>query len=116
MKKILSILIVIIFSSNYKIFAENESSPYSISDNYWIFQERVENVCNEYKKTKTLLKIEDNYNKIDWGFIFENMKKEYKTNMNNLYKCALINSQKKALELIKKDLINKNPELLDKVW
>ncbi|MBT3726947.1 hypothetical protein HOG21_04605 [bacterium] len=35
--------------------------------------------------------------------------------MNNIYKCALLSIQEKSLELIKKDLINKNKNLANKV-
>jgi len=120
MKNIFSTFIILIFFLNSSTFYvnanEDNSSPYSLQSGYKLFNERITNVCNQYKPEKELLTIKDEYEEINWNYSFETLKKRYKKNMNNVYKCALIITQKNSLTLIKKDLINKNPLLLDRVW
>ena len=49
------------------------------------------------------------------NYSLPNFKYIHKTNMNNIYKCAILEVQQKSLLLIKKDLINKNPSASKKI-
>lgn len=120
MKKIFltfSILIIILsIFSNVSFAEDKKSSPYSLKTGYSLYKERVKNICDPYKPKKEVLKIEDDYEEVDWNYDFESIKEEHRTNMNNIYKCWLLSIQKKSLLLIKDDLIKKNPSLLEKIW
>lgn len=96
--------------------AKDESTPYSTNQWFDLYKERVKNICEEYKTKKELINIEDKYTEIDWNYSLDSVVKDYKTDMNNIYKCALITIQKKSLLLIKDDLAKKNPIILEKVW
>lgn len=116
-------LISIILASYFIVNAENKSS-FSAKLNYELYEERVKNICNKYlyknnnekwEKINLLInfKNDDNYLEIPEGIIydFDDVKEKHRINMNNIYKCALLNIQNKSLTLIKNDLINKNPTL-----
>lgn len=116
MKKILTILLLINYiffvNINQTFPSENKDTPYTLKQGYDIYKERVSNICDEYKTTKEVIKIEDKFKKIDWSFDLDSIKNTYKENMNDIYKCALLNVQKKSLKIIKNDLTKKNPVLL----
>lgn len=93
--------------------AEDTCSSYSDNSDFWLYQERVKCICETYKPEKEIKPIEDKFTEIDSSYYLPSIKSTYKTNMNDIYKCAIVSSQIKSLQLIKQDLINKNPDLLD---
>ena len=117
MKTLLSFTILIIILFSYNITNAAEWSSYSLEANYKLYQERVKNICEQYKPEKFLINIEDNYLIIEDNNIYSlaNIKNTHRTNMNNIYKCSLLKIQKKSLLLIKIDLIKKNAELSKKL-
>lgn len=115
--QLVTILTIILISFWDKLYAaEGESTPYSLKTDYELYKERVKNICDQYKTKKELLKIEDTFDEIDWWYSLDKIKNEHITNMNNIYKCALLWVQKKSLLLIKNDLTKKNPVLLENIW
>lgn len=120
MKKIFqvsAILIIIFINFWNKIYAtDTKSSPYSLKSGYSLYKERVKNICEQYKTKKELLKIDDSFDEITESYDLDEIKNKHITNMNNIYKCALLWVQKKSLLLIKDDLIKKNPILLEDIW
>ncbi len=120
MKKIFSIIsILIILFINFwnKSYAVNDkSSPYSLKADFWLYKERVKNICDQYKTKKELLKIEDTYEEFSESYDLDEIIEKHVTDMNDIYKCALIWVQKKSLLLIKNDLTKKNPVLLETIW
>lgn len=119
MKKIFSIfiLIAIIYSSTIiKVSATGEDcSAFTSKILYPLFRERVKCLCDWYKPENELKVIEDEYEAVESIYVLADLKLKYKTDMNDLYKCALLSSQKKALLLIKDDLIKVNADLLDRL-
>jgi hypothetical protein len=92
-----------------------------------MYECRVKNICENYKTNKVVYNTEsfkkaEKYNAdssvIDDVLFVSNrnelpLKKAvavYKENMNNIYKCAIINTQLNSMNLMKKTLLN-----LDKV-
>ncbi len=112
---IISLIIILHLFSNISLAQGPKTSPYSLKADYLLYKERVQNICNPYKTKKEALKIEDNYEEINGSYDFDSIKNTHRTNMNNIYKCALLSTQKKSLILIKEDLIKKNPNLSEKV-
>ena len=116
MKKIISILLVIIFlSTNIKVFAEN-------SDIYSEYINNVKTNCQKYKPKEYIYKYSDfpdfinKYPKVEnlknnWFTTLKNIENSYKQIQNNIYKCWLIDTQIKNIELSLKYLKN-----LDKTW
>lgn len=118
-KKYISIFIILsLFLWVFIVYAndENESS-YSLKQEYQLYKERVKNICDPYKAKKPLIHLKNDYSELTENdeFDFDQIKKDHRSNMNNIYKCALLNVQKKSLLLIKKDLVKKNPTLAKKV-
>jgi hypothetical protein len=131
MKKIS--IIIILFSILFSFFVltnanSEEKSSYSTNIEYELYKERVSTICDnkKYKTKKTLVNIEDNYYEIvnEWEtntsqntrnyYNFEEIKNIHRENMNSIYKCSLLNVQKKALWLIKNDL-ESHPAILQKI-
>ena len=123
-KTILIISLLNMFS--YKVNSEDINSSFSLKWSYELYKERVKNICNEYKPKKLIIAIEENYPRIlnEWEEESENTVKSYdlddikdthRDNMNNIYKCALLNVQRNSYLVIKKDLIKKNPDLAKKL-
>ena len=118
MKKILSILILItiLFSNSYlSVNAEDWCAAFTNKKYYSLFRERVKCICNQYKPQKELKYIEDEYEEVENEYVLSELKLKHKTDMNDIYKCALLSSQKKALLLIRNDLIKFNADLYDKM-
>ena len=115
MKNILSIIILItvVIFSNINFTNAAEWSSYSLEEYFVLNQERVKNICEQYKPDKFLISIEENYLQISDTntYSFNEIKKTHRTNMNDIYKCGLLKTQKKSLLLIKADLIKKNKAL-----
>lgn len=128
-KKLLITLSASFILANFFVLVnanQNDTSSYSAKVKYDLYEERVRNICDKYQyeknnknnnKIKFLININDNYKKIKEGYPYSLpiIKNTHKNNMNNIYKCALLNVQKKSLLLIKNDLINKNANLWKKV-
>ena len=117
MKKKISFLIIVILLLSYQITNAADWSSYSFKADYKLYQERVKNICEQYKPEKFLINIDENYLIIENGNIYSlpSIKNTHRTNMNNIYKCSLLKIQKKSLLLIKIDLIKKNKELISKL-
>lgn len=88
---------------------------------YKLYEERLKSICEPYKPEKTIfntstegyVNIEKDKDKVYviWMDYFTNAKKIYKDNMNNIYKCMILNSQIKSMKLVTDDLIKNSPEL-----
>jgi hypothetical protein len=112
---IIFILLVYVDTSVYSADLD-ECSTFSSKDNYLLYQQRVKCICDKYKSPINVLNIKNNYLKIEKdSYSLANIKKIHRDNMNNIYKCALLITQKKSLLLIKNDLIKKSPILLKKI-
>lgn len=120
LKKILwlIILVIIVFSNTFlKANAENnECFSYSNKEDFPLYKERVRCICEKYKPDRELKVIPDKYEKINSSYYLPSIKYIYKTNMNDIYKCAILAIQKKSLGLIEAELIKKNASLSDSIW
>lgn len=100
MKKILIIFISILFIIN-TTYAENDS----FFDQY---EKNVEKVCNEYKENKVVYNVssykEIKPDKTSFKNPIDFTIEKYKTDMNNIYNCAIIISQNNSLNLIQNKL------------
>ena len=77
---------------------------------YGLYECRVENICSEYKSEKPTYRVEDYLpademiniveDPVQQAPEFYNAKWLYRENMWNIYKCAMIQSQKNALEFL----------------
>lgn len=122
MKKIFTYIIILaiiypIFHNITDAKERDESSSYSLESWYKLYQSRNKAICEEYKyinkdkadwKIKFVIKIPDNYlelNKTN-NYFLADIKNTHRNNMNNIYKCAILSTQKKSLNLIKKDFNN----------
>jgi len=81
---------------------------------YKLYEKRVKNVCEPYKPDKVFFR-SVNYQEIDKWDWFEKAKKLYKENMNNIYKCAIIQSQIDGLERVRNILIKNNIALQKRI-
>ena len=126
MKKILFLSFINILFFINTGFAENESCE--IESGFTLYECRVENICANYESENNVYKTE-NYEDADSyktstddiqsaegniktaSDVFKKVKKIYRENMANIYRCAMINAQKKSLQRIKEDLIP-----LEKTW
>jgi len=118
MKKILYIFLNLVFILGiywYNAFAEEwKSSPYSLNSWYKLYDERVKNICEQYKEKKQIVKLEENYLELEkWWYSLDSIKETHRENMNSIYKCWILTVQKKSLLLIKEELIKKNPNLIE---
>jgi len=131
----LIILEIILLNSFFlfpKVNAEDDCWNYSNLSDYELYKKRVKCICKEYKFNPTVVNLKDNYKKIiskkelnnqiydiysqdTTEYSFKKIKKLHQTNMNSIYKCWLLNIQKKSLLLIKNDLIKHAPNLAKKV-
>lgn len=119
------IIISLIIPIKYFLFADD-----SINKNWYeLYKQRVTDICDwynpekkifitkDYKKAYTKVeedeKIKMGENEIEWHKAFETAKNTYEENMNNIYKCAILNSQFSSLNLIKNDILtlSKNDKL-----
>lgn len=121
MKKYLLIIIIstiVISVFSYNMFAADEETAYSTKLGFDLYQDRIKAICDEYIPEKKITNIEDTYEEIpeETSFSLNDIKEIYKKNMNDIYKCSLISMQRRAILLIKEDLITKNPDLMDTIW
>lgn len=124
-KKIIFIFFLILIFTYQRSFAVDECETKKW---YELYECRSTNICEPYKTNKVVYNTKkfkeaweyENDNSSIWDFliIWESDKKvikkaiwNYKENMNNIYKCALINTQINSINLVKEELLN-----LDKVW
>jgi len=109
-----------------KVNAEDNCSTYTLLDNYELYKKRVNCICKEYDSNTTIVNLKDNYPKIiskeetvhdknTTKYSFKKIKELHQKNMNSIYKCWLLSTQKKSLLLIKNELIKQNPTLAKKV-
>ncbi len=104
----MKIFISLILSSiiiTWLVYAEDNTSTYSSKDWYELYKQRVQNICNDYEYNPKIAKIKDNYPEIASKYSFEKVKNTHRNNMNTIYKCGLLSTQKKSLLLIKNDLL-----------
>ena len=116
MKKIykyslLSLLILWIIFWSFKIFAAEDDNSW-----YQLYLSRNAELCTEYKPSHPIYTSENNYIDIssitdsDGNSIWESYaingndlevaQQQYKTTMNNIYKCALLSAQERSLNSI----------------
>lgn len=117
------VLFVFIFSIKHIIFA-NE-----LLEKKWyaLYEQRVLDICWIYKNedTKAIITTE-NYKRLEddesttnwetinnWDDVFDEAKETYEDNMNNIYKCALYETQISVLTFIQDTILknSNNPEL-----
>ena len=129
MKKILAfIILTITLFSNYIITNaeedEENKSSFTFESDYKLYEERVANICSPYEyiewtkdKIKFITTIKDEYPEItnENTYFLPEIKNTHRNNMNNIYKCALLLVQKKALLLINNDLTKENASLAKKI-
>lgn len=114
---IITLTIIILANWFYITNAEEDNCfSYSNQTDFWLYKERVRCICKRYEPEKAIKIIEDKYVEIENNYYLPSIKSTYKTIMNDIYKCAILWIQKKSLLLIKEELINKNPYLLDNLW
>lgn len=120
MKKIIILLLILSFTSTqeYSFWAE-ESSACEEKKWYARYTCRVKQICTKYDTKKPVWR-GDNYEDAStyndgsrWLELvaFDRVKSIYRTNIGNIYKCALINSQKNVLKNFKEKLVK-----LDTTW
>lgn len=104
---ILPLLIISSFLSTNLVNAEDKCSSYTNKDGFELYKQRTNCYCNKYKYNPTIVNLDDNYPEIDskTKYSFKDIKAIHIENMNDIYKCWLITTQKKALLLIKNQLI-----------
>lgn len=83
--------------------------------NEWmsLYSCRVKNICNSYKDWVSFLYDIENYENADdyktnnqlWYISLESAKDIYQKNISSIYKCAIINVQKKSLTKLKEEFI-----------
>ncbi len=122
------ILITLLLSNYNNVYTQEneEKTPYSLESWYKLYQSRVQSICEEYKyykkdkknwKINFVIKIPDNYLELnnENKYFLADIKNTHRTNMNNIYKCGLLSTQKKSLILIKNDLIKNTPSIAKKL-
>lgn len=131
MKKIFFLFLIISFFFIKISFAENQICETETA--FALYECRVENICETYKTKNNVYKTEDYEKPDDYktgsdissaegnirtaSDIFQKVKKIYRENMSNIYRCAMINAQKKSLVRVKEKLISleKTGELDDSI-
>lgn len=115
MKKYFTIITLLIFLlSSKSIFAEWEEN---CETKKWfeLYNCRVPKLCSDYKSEKPVIKTTEYYEASEKYWIDE-AKGTFRTNMNNIYSCWMLKSQKKSYETIKKLVRNeKSWKLANKV-
>lgn len=118
MKKFYVIFFLILLINISNVSAENNCE---VKEWFELYECRVENVCKTYKTNKVVYNTEsfkkaEKYNddsSIIDDVLFVTKREElplkkavatYKENMNNIYRCAIINSQLNSMDLVKKKL------------
>lgn len=131
MLKFISKIIIIFFTSIFLIqtqtFAEETCE---LKRWYDLYKCRVENICKKYIEWKKIIFQTEDYEEANnlWNSTLwtadniDNAKNLYRENMNNIYKCAILQSQKNSLNLFKTKLIwiekwwELKSKMLNKVW
>ncbi|MCD5385343.1 hypothetical protein LRZ95_01605 [Candidatus Gracilibacteria bacterium] len=119
MKILLSTILIITVSSilSFSVIAEDNTSTYSSKTGYELYKQRVQNICKDYDYNPKIADNLDDYKEIKQKnkYSFNDIKKTHTNNMNNIYKCGLITTQKKSYQLIKDELLKKGSELSQKI-
>lgn len=132
MKKLFLSIIILILSFG-SVYAEKSTETLKW---YNLYEYRVKNVCNSYKPKNILINNPDypeletqDFSKKDeasgdvkstpiWnpeGNSLYVAKAQYRENMNNIYKCSILDIRKKSFLLIKEDLTKNNASLKNKI-
>lgn len=132
MKKIIKYLILAVLIVNIS-WTSFSNEPKTMSSKVWfeLYQERVSLFCSEYKISDSssemiyLIDKENEFLNLDkpewlkWRYqIWRDLdlaKDQYRKNMDEIYGCATNITYYRSLQLIKKELITKNPELNSKL-
>ncbi|MFK7779665.1 MAG: hypothetical protein QM490_00830 [Candidatus Gracilibacteria bacterium] len=117
-KKILYITIlstIVLLNSFNTVNAEEKCFSYSSLTEFSLYKERVGCLCDRYKPDKPLVEIENKFEEIEYSYDLPEIKLTHKTNMNLIYKCGILSTQKKTLVIIKEEFINKTPDLMDRL-
>ena len=119
MKKIVTSLILIIsqillYTPNALANLAKEKVECWTKTWYELYKCRVKKICEIYKPKKIIYEVkkEDNYKKITSSEKLKKTKEKYRKNMNNIYKCAILKTQKKSLNTLKQKLLKP----IDKSW
>ncbi len=112
MKKILPI----IFYISLLLFSSVSADEEKAIQWYELYKQRVNTICKIHKPKQVIYQVSE-YQEFDEKIKdyvlenndFEDAKKNYKENMWNIYKCALLWEQKKSILLIKEDLLRITP-------
>lgn len=130
MKKIVSYFCILIcftfFYSNTSYGADTPWDACESKNGYDRYTCRVQQLCEKYDSKKPVWRwdgyedAESYREQTEWlqAVAFERVKQIYRTNIGNIYKCALINSQKKTLKTFQEKLVSldKTWTLQDKLW
>jgi hypothetical protein len=112
-KYLITFIFIILIFPLESIFATVENCE--TQDWFLLYQCRVENVCKKYKSDKPIF-ITKNYKEANSNYWLQEAKVDYRENMNNIYSCSMLKSQKKWLELVKSLIpIERSWELKDKI-
>lgn len=96
-------------------------------ESYELYECRVENICSEYKSPKPTYQVED-YLSGEELYLWENTpvtasyeldvaQELYRENMGNIYRCAMIQSQKNSLTFLKEQIKQESSgQLSDTLW
>ena len=118
--KYISLILLFSFTTSF-VYATGETSLCGSESGYKLNTCRVKNICKIYKPEKPTYKTEK-YEKAEslWtSYVWQEdsnkalakAKEIYRENMGNIYKCAMVQSQKNSLNFIKEKLIP-----LEKSW
>ena len=115
---IITLIFISILTSFSSVYSaeSNECSTFSNKSGYNLYKQRTKCICDKYNSTSNIVNIKDDYKKIDIDtYSLAKTKRTHRNNMNNIYKCWLLTTQKKSLLLIKNDLIKKSPTIWKKI-
>ena len=126
-KNILHILLLISLLLIWKLGVYADTEICWAETWYSLYECRVKNICEDYKTPKPVYQVEDY---LDGNVLFawedapvsptlelDTAKEIYRTNMGNIYKCAIIWSQKNSLEFLAEQLKHESSwQLSDGLW
>lgn len=125
------ILIITVFILPIKVFwvCEDDNEKINFINSFWfdLYKERVELICEPYlyidnctknSKIRNIVEIPDNYLEVTKKnpYNLNKAKQTHVENMNNIYKCWILNTQIKSLELIKNDIAKQNNSISKSIW
>ncbi len=111
----ISLIILFLFLSQQLSFASIDELC-ETSTGFTLYECRIE-MCSDYKTDKPSYTPEEDYEEAESSSAFDDAKTLYRTNMNNIYKCNLIQTQKNTLTLMSEVIkAEQTWELDDSIW